>query len=121
MLTTPGRLRRELEDMEPSETEPGFQVYPCSARLNDGTLVECVYFMTAAASRRLLGREGPEGPSDSRWIPAHEVASVSASPVRLAAIREPEIPGGRNPQRVLHVHHGVLPLESTRIHDRRLR
>jgi hypothetical protein len=81
----PVSLQRQLDAIEPSEVEPGHRIYPCSAQLNDGTVQKCVYFMTAATSMRLLGRNGPAAVPDRNWILEDEVASIGESPVRLPA------------------------------------
>ena len=86
-------LVQQLDAIEPSEVEPGFRLHPCAAELNDGTSLECVYFMTAATSRRLLGREGPASFPDRYWISQHDVASIAESPVRLPARFANEIYG----------------------------
>jgi hypothetical protein len=80
----PISLLQQLDAIEPSEVEPGFRLYPCSAQLNDGTVLECIYFMTAATSKRLLGREGSTLP-DRYWVSKGDVASIRKSPVRLPA------------------------------------
>lgn len=74
-----------LEAIEPSEFEPGARLYPCSARLTDGTVSECVYFITADTARRLFGPAGIEAVSGRHRIAVEEVSNVFVSPARLPA------------------------------------
>jgi len=78
-------LLRELEAIEPSEFEPGTRIYPCSALLNDGTVLECVYFVSADTAKRLFGPAGIEAVSERLRIPVEQVANVGVSPARLPA------------------------------------
>lgn len=78
----PISLLRQLDAIEPSEVEPGLLVHPCSAELNDGVVLERVYLMTAATSKRRLGYDGSTLP-DSNWISKDSVASITESPARL--------------------------------------
>jgi hypothetical protein len=73
---------RELEVIEPSEMAPRVLLHPCSARLHDGTVSDCVYFITAGAAERLFGTEGV---SERPRISPEQVVSVAESPARLPA------------------------------------
>lgn len=79
------RLLRDLKRIEPSEFVPGVRLYPCSALLDSGGSLECVYFVAAQASIRLFGREYREGVSGSAFISVNDVDSISESPARLPA------------------------------------
>jgi len=54
-------LRGQLNGIEPSVDTFGVQLYPCSAQLHDGTLLECVYFVDVASFERFWGSERPGG------------------------------------------------------------
>jgi hypothetical protein len=79
-------VRRELDLIEPSVTTYGIQLYPCSARLRDDTVLKCVYFVDAAAFRRFWGRDRPEDvPGGKQSISPSQVVSIKESPLRLPA------------------------------------
>lgn len=70
-----------LGSIEPSRVLlENLLVYPCSARLLDGTIVDRVYFANQRTFRRLWGKEHPE---PGRGVSAEEVAEVRESPFRL--------------------------------------
>jgi hypothetical protein len=71
--------------IEPSEIEPGMRLYPCSARLDDGTVQKCIYFVARETSKRLFGQERPEDIPGFPWVSPEEIASVAESPFRLPA------------------------------------
>jgi hypothetical protein len=85
MPTEPTSLLRQLETIEPSDFEPGTQLYPCSARMKDGTVEERAYFVAAETAVRLFGPAGIDAVSRSLRLPIDRVVSVAESPARLPA------------------------------------
>jgi hypothetical protein len=75
-------LRQQLSAIEPGVDFEGFMVVPCAARLSDGSIVDCVYALTAQESLRggLLSRLEMSGPGR---VNSDDVAAIVASPRRM--------------------------------------
>lgn len=84
-------LQLQLDRIEPSVFAPGVLLYPCSARLKDGTIRACVYFVEPATLKRLFLRDEPEAMPGLLWFSADQVASIEESPSRLPATFANEI------------------------------
>jgi hypothetical protein len=78
-------VQQQLDRIEPSMHAPEALLYPCSARLKDGTVISCVYFVEPAIFRRLFLHDRPEDMPDMHWFYADQVASIEESPARLPA------------------------------------
>jgi hypothetical protein len=82
---SPG-VRYQLDKIEPSVEMYGTRLYPCSAQLHDGRMLECVYFVDIASFKRFWGWERPEEvPGGKLSISPDQVASVQESRLRLPA------------------------------------
>jgi hypothetical protein len=78
-------VARQLDEIEPSDIYR-IPLYPCSAQLTDGRVLNCVYFVDGATFKRLWGWERPEEvPSGKPSIAADKVAAIRDSPLRLPA------------------------------------
>lgn len=76
-------LRNQLDSIEPSVFPSGAHLYPCSARLTNGTVRESVYFVDPESFRQLFRGSPPGSVPDLSWIQAVEVANIAESPSRL--------------------------------------
>jgi hypothetical protein len=79
------RLRQGLEKLEPTEIKPDIRFYPCAARLDDGTFVKCVYFVTSDTLKRLVGYERPTDVPGLLSVSQERISSISESSARLPA------------------------------------
>ena len=85
-IELPEDVRRQLAEVEPSMDTYGVRLYPCSARLYNGTLLTCVYFVDAGSFKRLWGAARPEEvPGGKPSVSPDQVASVLECPLRLPA------------------------------------
>lgn len=76
-------LLQQVKAIEPSYSQTGIRLYPCSARLLDNTALECVYFIAPEAVKRLFGFARVEEIPGIAWISPSQVATVTESPSRL--------------------------------------
>jgi hypothetical protein len=74
-------LANQLERIEPSIYSSGLLLYPCSARLVDGTTRECVYLVEASTFHKLFPQ--PDSVQAFSWIQLDDVAEIFPSPARL--------------------------------------
>ena len=78
-------LQRQLAMIEPTITESGVRLYPCAAKLKDGTLRDCVYLVDAASFLCLTTFRHPADMTDVRWLSPSDLAWINDSPWRLPA------------------------------------
>jgi hypothetical protein len=84
-------LQRQLDRIEPSRFAPDALLYPRAARLKDGTIRSCVYFVEPATLKRLFLHDEPEAMPGLLWFSVDQVASIEESPARLPAVFANEI------------------------------
>lgn len=77
--------KMQLELIEPSVYPSGAVLYPCSVRLTDGNICECVYLVEPTAFNQLFRGLEPESMPNLLWVQAQEVALIQESPARLPA------------------------------------
>jgi hypothetical protein len=76
-------LQRELDTIEPSVFEPGLLLYPCSAKLRDGTEVAHMYFVEVSIFRKMFRGESPLKVPGLRWVSPDAIESIAPDPTRL--------------------------------------
>ena len=79
-------VRQALGTIEPTVLPPnGSLLYPCTALLRDGRVLDCVYFVDQATFTRLSGKNRPDELSKEPVVSPSDVVSVRESRYRLPA------------------------------------